>query len=187
MKLFIAKDQRGFLYDFVGFSEKSKVLDIGCGPASILNSLDIEIDYTGIDSNSNYILSAQKRFGKMAKFILLDVDDLENTFSEKFDKILILGTIHHLSSVQVQKLLKIAHGLLAENGELITHDPVRSQKQNVISKLLMDLDRGKFIRYEQEHLDFFKPHFEFTSTINGDVMWFPYEIIYVKATPLCST
>jgi SAM-dependent methyltransferase len=157
------------------------MLDIGCGPASILRNLKSDTNYTGVDSNPKYISLASKQFGDRAKFVLLDVDELANRFTEKFDTILILGTLHHLSSTQAQNLLQIAHGLLAEDGVLITHDPVRSVNQNFISKTLMNFDRGKYIRYEKEHLDFFKTDFDFTSTIKNDVMRFPYEIIYVKA------
>jgi SAM-dependent methyltransferase len=181
MRLFVATKQRYFLSDFIDAPSGSLILDIGCGPASILRSLKSEIEYTGIDSNPKYISMASKQFGDRAKFVLLDVDELANRFTERFDTILILGTLHHLSSTQAQNLLQIAHGLLARDGTLITHDPVRSANQNLISKFLMNLDRGKYIRYEKEHLGFFDTHFEYSSTIKNDVMRFPYQIIYVKA------
>lgn len=184
MRLFVAKDQRRFLIDFLEFSRDSKVLDIGCGPASILNKVGIDISYTGIDSNPRYITLATQRFGEFAKFLLIDVDELATRFSEKFNKILILGTLHHLSDAEVQKVLMVARGLLTDDGVLITHDPVRSQKQHFISKLLMNLDRGKFIRYKDEHIAFFNSQYTTTVTVKNDLMRFPYEIIYVKAKPI---
>ncbi len=184
MRLFVRKNQRDFLIDFIEFSGESKVLDIGCGPASILNKTGTDISYTGIDSNPRYVSLATQRFGEFARFLLIDVDDLASQFTEKFNKILILGTLHHLSAAEVRKVLKVAHGLLSDDGVLITHDPVRSPNQHFISKLLMNLDRGKFIRCRSEHLAFFNADFMTTVTVKKDLLRFPYEIIYVKAKPI---
>jgi cyclopropane fatty-acyl-phospholipid synthase-like methyltransferase len=183
MNMFSSRQGKSFVKKFIDLPPGSTVLDIGCGPASILEGLETDISYTGVDSNPKYISLATGRFGDRAKFFHMDVDDLASHFTEKFDAILILGTLHHLSPVQVRNLMQISHGLLAKNGVLITHDPIRSSNQNRISKILMDFDRGKHIRYQEEHLEFFKPFFSYTSKIRDDVMRFPYEIIYVKARP----
>jgi hypothetical protein len=57
-----------------------------------------------------------KQFGDRAKIILLDVEEIAKRFTERSDMILILATLHHLSSTQAQSLLQIAHGLLVEDG-----------------------------------------------------------------------
>ena len=44
-----------------------KVLDIGCGPAEILNALP-RINYYGFDINPLYINSAKKKYGSRGKF-----------------------------------------------------------------------------------------------------------------------
>lgn len=182
MRLFVAKDRIGYLESFIGFKPNENVLDVGCGPANILRSLNISINYTGIDLNPKYISSASSRFGSFAKFLTLNVDELANLNLEKFDKILVLGTLHHLSDDQVHSLLYTTSKLLSDNGELITHDPVRSTDQNRISKTLMDFDRGKYIRFDNHHLSLFSKYFDVSFQIKDDVMKFPYEIIYVKAT-----
>jgi len=181
MRVFVAKDKQGFFEDFIGFKPDERVLDVGCGPANILNSLNVSIQYTGIDLNPKYISSATTRFGSFASFLNMEVDELAGLSFEKFDKILILGTLHHLSDDQVDSLLYNSSRLLGDDGVLLTHDPVRSISQNRTSKKLMDLDRGKFIRYEKQHLALFEKYFQTTSEIRGNVMRFPYQIIYVQA------
>jgi SAM-dependent methyltransferase len=182
MKLFVARNRRDYLESFIAFIPNQSVLDVGCGPANILRTLNVSIRYTGIDLNPKYVSSATNRFGSFAKFHNLNVDDLANLTLEKFDKILILGTLHHLSDDQVNSLLYTTSRLLNDNGELITHDPVRSINQSKISKTLMDFDRGKYIRFDNHHLSLFNNYFNTSFQIRDDVMRFPYEIIYVKAT-----
>jgi len=182
MRLFVAKNGRGYLESFIAFRSNESVLDVGCGPANILNTLNVSIEYTGIDLNPKYISSASSRFGSFAKFFNLNVDELSNLNFDKFDKILVLGTLHHLSDDQVNSLLRTISRLLSDNGELITHDPVRSTNQNRVSKTLMDFDRGKYIRFDDHHLSLFNNYFDVSFQIKDDVMRFPYEIIYVKAT-----
>lgn len=182
MRLFVAKNRRNYLESFIAFKPNESILDVGCGPANILRNLNVSINYTGIDLNPKYISSASSRFGSFAKFLNLNVDELANLNLEKFDKILILGTLHHLSDDQVKSLLETTSRLLSNNGELITHDPVRSIDQNRVSKTLMDFDRGKHIRFDNHHLSLFSKYFDISFQIKDDVMRFPYEIIYVKAT-----
>ena len=185
MRLFVAKNSRGYLESFIAFRSNESVLDVGCGPANILRTLKVSVKYTGIDLNPKYVTSASSRFGSFAKFFNLNVDELANLNLEKFDKILVLGTLHHLSDDQVNSLLNTTSRLLNDNGELITHDPVRSNDQNMISKTLMDFDRGKYIRLNDHHLSLFNNYFDVSFQIKDDVMRFPYEVIYVRATKKC--
>jgi len=45
----------------------------------------------------------------------------------------------------------------------------------------MDLDSGKYIRYEIAHLVFFDTRFEYSSTTKNGVMRFRYQIRFVRA------
>ena len=45
------------------------ILDVGCGPADILESLD-NINYYGYDINESYINFAKNKYKKKAKIIL---------------------------------------------------------------------------------------------------------------------
>jgi 2-polyprenyl-3-methyl-5-hydroxy-6-metoxy-1,4-benzoquinol methylase len=176
------KAGKKFVREFVDFYEGCWVLDIGCGPANILKSVSFEINYTGIDLNPEYITTATKNFGEIGNFYLMNVEDLSSKSNEKYDRILILGTLHHLSNEQIEGLLRVTSTLLNENGVLVTHDPIRSSKQNVISRILMDLDRGKHIRQISEHISLFEKYFEISYCVRDDIMKFPYQIMYVRGT-----
>lgn len=176
------KAGKEFVQEFVDFYEGCSVLDIGCGPANILKGIRFGINYTGIDLNPEYITTATRNFGEIGNFYLMNVEDLSNKFNEKYDRILILGTLHHLSNEQIEGLLRVASTLLNKNGVLVTHDPIRSTKQNVISRLLMDLDRGEYVRQIAEHISLFEKYFEISYWVRDDIMKFPYQIMYVRAT-----
>ena len=49
-------------------ASSQRVLDIGCGPAPILESLPRDVEYVGFDPNSAYIDSARARFGARGRF-----------------------------------------------------------------------------------------------------------------------
>ena len=176
------KAGKEFVREFVDFYEGCWVLDIGCGPANILKGVSFGINYTGIDLNPEYITTATRNFSEIGNFYVMNVEDLSSKFNERYDRILVLGTLHHLSNEQIEELLRVASTLLKENGVLVTHDPIRSNKQNLISRMLMDLDRGKHIRQIAEHISLFEKYFDISYCIKDDIMKFPYQIMYVRGT-----
>ena len=75
-----------YVRDYVRPVAKDKILDIGCGPADILNYLP-DVDYTGFDSNPKYIVAARKRFDNRGNFLCRAV----KVMSSKNATILILS------------------------------------------------------------------------------------------------
>ncbi len=52
-----------------------KILDIGCGPGSILDILPGNCAYTGFDVSRSYIDSAQKHYGRRGSFFVSGVKE----------------------------------------------------------------------------------------------------------------
>lgn len=84
----------GFVRQYLKPKENDRILDIGCGPGSILEFLPM-VDYVGFDSNSDYIEAAKKRFAGRAQFMCMNVSRDAITGSS-FDLVLALGILHHL-------------------------------------------------------------------------------------------
>jgi len=131
------------------------VLDVGCGPAEILELLQ-DVNYIGLDHNPNYIATATKKYGAKGTFICAGVDQLNDFGLKTFDRIIILGVMHHLDDAQLAKLMMSLKDRLNQGGTLITFDVAYEDKQNLIAKLLAKNDRGKFVRTKEQYLNLFK-------------------------------
>ncbi len=127
------------------------VLDIGCGPADILNNLT-DINYWGFDISKDYIDHAKIKFGFRAKFLCKKLEQSDLNDLPKFDVVLALGLIHHLNDDTAVQLLKLAKNSLNPSGKIITIDPCYDNDQNLIAKFLIMNDRGNHVRNMREYL-----------------------------------
>ena len=111
-----------YLGEYVKPAAGDKILDIGCGPADVLNYLPA-VNYTGLDVGPEYIDSARKRFGSKGRFLCGDVG-LATIEGEQgaFDLVLATGVIHHLDDTQATKLFDLARLILRPAGRLVTYD-----------------------------------------------------------------
>ena len=135
------------------------ILDVGCGPAEILESLN-KVNYFGYDINSNYIDYAKKKYGDKGNFFCKKFTQGELKQLPKFDHILLLGILHHLSDKEVYNLLKLSKKVLKKEGSIITEDPVFIDKQNFFSRFIIKMDRGSNVRSKKEYIDLIKKFFK---------------------------
>jgi cyclopropane fatty-acyl-phospholipid synthase-like methyltransferase len=160
--------------DFIRPQPGENVLDIGCGPATMLNYLDGVI-YTGIDFNEAYIGEAKARFGDRGKFHVQSVDDLALESGQVFDTVLAIALLHHLSDEQSHSLFAGARKCLRKGGKLITLDCAWTTPQNPIAKLLIKMDRGRNIRTREGYEKLARAVFPAVdSVVRTDLNRFPY-------------
>ena len=141
-----------YLAEYAKPVSEDKILDIGCGPADVLNHLPA-VNYTGLDISQEYISSAKERFGSRGRFYCGDVslaaiDGEQGTF----DLVLAIGVIHHLDDAQAAKLFALARRVLRPNGRLVTYDGCYVPEQSPIARWLLAKDRGKFVRSQEKYL-----------------------------------
>ena len=118
------------------------IVDIGCGDAEIVSYLDRKTKYVGIDISKKYIQSAKKKY-PFFKFYNTDITK-DNSLSFINSVFLLLGVIHHIDDEKSKNLI---NQLKSINGSvIIALDAVKVKNQHPIAKLLMKMDRGKFIR-----------------------------------------
>ena len=164
----------GLPYDqvaqLIDLKSDDSVLEIACGPALILDYIG-ESKYIGIDLNEDHLKYARYKFSsrKNTKFIHSDI--LGYNFSQhgKFDKVLMLGFMHHLSDKDLKQTLSIVVQLLNKenpDSSLVTFDPVRT-KYHFISNKLCDLDVGRYVRYKGEYLNLLSKDF---NVLNSNVI-----------------
>ena len=71
------------------------ILDVGCGPAEILDSLP-DVKYFGYDISSTYINYARKKYKDRGKFYCKKFTSADVKKLPKFDYVLLFGILHHL-------------------------------------------------------------------------------------------
>lgn len=126
------------------------ILDIGCGPADILEYLP-DVDYWGFDINEAYIEQASKRYGPRGKFHLRVLTSSDVETMPSFDIVLALGLLHHLDDEGASAVMRLANKALKPGGRLITTDPCLEAGQNLIARFLVKSDRGQHVRTKTEY------------------------------------
>lgn len=123
----------------------SRILDIGCGTARILDYLP-EVEYYGFDLSQVYINAATKRYDVRGHFNRGLVEQAVVEHMPPFDIVLAIGLLHHLDDESAVGLMRLARSALHEGGRLITIDPCYADDQSVLSRFLVSRDRGQNIR-----------------------------------------
>jgi SAM-dependent methyltransferase len=177
------RNKSAFINDYVKPKSREKLLDFGCGPATILEYLPQDIKYTGIDFNEDYIKTALQKYGCRGTFVLGDVSEESNSrFVGQFDIVLAHGLLHHLSDIDAVFFLKNAYQCLKTNGRLITLDNVYDEKFSLVNKIALKMDRGAYIRKKTEYLDLFSPFPNVNCNIVKTQLRIPYYHIICEVT-----
>lgn len=170
-----------YLAEYVKPLPGEKVLDIGCGPADILNVLPA-VNYTGLDISPEYISSARARFGSKGRFYCADVG--QATVEQEqgtFDLVMAVGVLHHLDDAQATKLFELAHRALRPSGRLVTYDGCYVPKQSPVARWLLANDRGKHVRSRDEYLRLASAHFsKIEPEIRNDLLRLPYTHLIMR-------
>lgn len=141
----VKKARKEILGNHVRAKPGERLLDIGCGPAQVVEYIK-DIDYYGFDSNPEYIEAAKHRWGDKGTFICGDVSgDILETLPE-FDIVMASGVLHHLDDEDVIGLCKLANKVLVQGGRLVTGDVCYADGQSTIARMIADRDRGRNVR-----------------------------------------
>ena len=127
------------------------MLDICSGDSHVLSYVNEHVDdYLGIDNNEKYLKDLSKKWSKY-KFLNLDVEKQEtlkiiNDYEPNF--IFINGAIHHLDDTTINSIKFLVNKF--KNSFFLSVDPIRFNN-NFINKIMINMDRGKFIRTDREY------------------------------------
>jgi SAM-dependent methyltransferase len=147
---------RRFVTELLQPPPTCRILDLGCGTARILDWLPDSVSYVGVDSSPRYIAAARHRYGARGTFryaeIGVEVVELEKLpVEDRFDIVLAKGVLHHLDDREAYALIDTAHAWLRPGGQLVTLDPVRHDGQARLARLLIVLDRGRYVRRPEQY------------------------------------
>ena len=156
-----------------------RVLDVGCGNADLADLLPSEVFYLGLDNNPGYIASAKARG---VNVIEAHVSELGGLGYESFDSIVLVGVLHHLDDDTVKLLMRDMSAVLSPGGCVVSVDPVNHPGQGMISRSIMAMDRGKYIRRESDYRSLIASSFDDLDVVmRYDLNPFPYAHCIVRA------
>jgi SAM-dependent methyltransferase len=142
---------RRFVRDTLKPRKGERLLDIGCGPAAILQYLP-EVEYCGFDHSQAYVAAASAKYGERATFYCEDVSAVGRLKLEPFDVAIAIGLLHHIDDAAALKLFKDARAALATGGRLITADPCFYEGMPPVTRLIVSSDRGRNVRTFDDYL-----------------------------------
>ena len=160
--------------EFIRPSAGMRLLDIGCGTAEILAFLPEGVDYWGFDISARYVAAAQARYGSRAKFHcgLLDAQQVDAL--PRFDVVIALGVLHHLTDSEARGLFELARRALRAAGRVVTVDPCLAQGQNPIARFLIQRDRGQNVRSAEAYRALPGSSFDLVQGQVRHRSWIPY-------------
>ena len=164
-----------------------KVVDIGCGPGSIVHLLPPGVKYVGFDISDEYISSARKKFaGDPEKIFLVGVAEVyvEHPPEQMLeaDLVVINGLLHHLDDDEALTALKLARASLAPSGRLVCLEASFLVSQAPMARWVLKQDRGKNVRSEPEWKALVAQVFDRSdSYILTGLLRIPYTLIVIEA------
>lgn len=168
--------RRHYVDEFVKPEPASRVVDIGCGTADILNYLPAG-NYFGVDYNAHYIEHNRRRFPR-AQFHVASVStDLKNLLPSA-DLVFANALLHHLDDTEADALFASAKQLVSSGGRLCTLDNHTFPSQNPISRFLIANDRGRHVRSREGYERLAALHFgDIRCETSSRLLNFPYDIV----------
>ena len=170
---------RNFVTHYVKPQPNMRILDIGCGPADLLDYLP-PVEYWGFDPSEAYIEHARTRFGQLGRFRSGMLTEAELTELPSFDIAVLSGVLHHLSDKEAGALLGLAFKALRPGGRLVTVDPCLVPGQNPMARLLINADRGRNVRDEAGYRALVGQVFIEYRTVVRHKLWPPYTHCFVE-------
>jgi trans-aconitate methyltransferase len=168
--------RRFYIDEFVKPAAGSVVVDIGCGPADILEYLP-EVRYVGVDYNPEYIEFAKQRWPQAEFFVGAVGMDLRAKLPPA-DLVMANAILHHLGDAEVDDLFRVARSLIRDSGRVVTLDNHYRPGQHWISKMLIANDRGKFVRTAEGYEALGGRYFSAVRRCaRADLLRLPYDIV----------
>ncbi len=159
--------------DYIRPQAGDRILEIGCGPGTIVPYLP-ETEYVGFDLSEEYIEQARKKYPR-AKFVCERVSQYTLPQRSYFDIALALGIVHHLDDSEALQLFTIAHEALKPGGKLVTLDGVWAKDQSRSARYLLARDRGQFVRTLDQYVKLASQVFRSVkSSVRHDLLRIPY-------------
>lgn len=172
---------RRYLQERVVATAGMKILDIGCGPGSVLQFLP-DVQYVGFDHCAAYINAATRIYGERGQFFCDDVAAFGKYGVKDFDVVLATGILHHLDDRGAVDLMTLAKSALRTGGHLHTADPCLFAGQPAITQFIIRRDRGQHVRSPDEYRQLVGKIFKKSTVhLENGLLPFPHSVCEISA------
>lgn len=149
----IAGDQhntKAFISETLKKYNVKSVLDIGCGTGDFSVCTPKGAQYTGADLNDRYIQYASQLYDSKNKtWITQDVTEKSFYAGRKYDAVLFISMVHHLSNRELETMLPVIKKMTRK---VIVIADIIPEPPGVLRKLMVKLDQGKYIRPPEDKI-----------------------------------
>ena len=165
--------------DWIAPTPKSRILDLGCGPAPLVPLLQFS-QYHGIDLNEDHVAHARSKYGSQTiTFESGAAQELVPALEGPFDRVICSGFLHHLADEDVIGLIDILTCKLSPEGYIASVEPVFLPRQRMIARGLKLMDSGQHIRTQDTWQVLLAPYLQ-EQKITHDLLRLPYDHIWIK-------
>jgi SAM-dependent methyltransferase len=169
-----------FITEMVRPRTGDRVLDIGCGVGASVRYLPAGVGYVGIDISEAYIDRARADHGDRGEFFCVDVGSVNAETLGQFDLAFSFGVLHHLSDEIVARVVELVRKVVRPGGRFVTIDPCYAAGQNAIARLLIDNDRGEFVRDEVGYTRLMTALGDVSAMVHHDLLRIPYTQVVMQ-------
>lgn len=160
----------------------AKILDMGCGLGKILGFLP-PCHYVGFDMNRNYVRAASARYAGRGEIFTAKINNDDLSHLTGFDIAMAIGVVHHLDDDGTRELFRTAKSALKPGGRLVTFDSCIVENQSRITRYLFSMDRGAFIRTEDEYQTLARKEWKnVRCTVHSDLLRIPYTHVVMECS-----
>lgn len=142
-------DQLNSNFHFYG----KNALDFGSGTGANCTIFSPN-QYVGIDPDAGRIQYAKRAYPEHSFHVLqnstLPISD------QSMDYILIVAVLHHIPTDEIKSYIKEFQRVLKKNGSIIVIEPYLNTKNRFCNFMMNMLDKGSYIRYEEDYLKMFQ-------------------------------
>lgn len=144
--------------EYICVKENQKILDLGCGTATICSFFPKNIKYVGIDISDKYIKTAKKSYPYFSFqcFNVCDEIMLDSPFDIIFGEAIISGLSDEQCVVMFEKIKKNSN----KNTRIIFSDMNYKDDDNFFQKFLYKSERNSYIRRREEYIELLSRYFE---------------------------
>jgi cyclopropane fatty-acyl-phospholipid synthase-like methyltransferase len=160
-----------------------RLLDVGCGTGDLARVVP-GVVYVGVDHNAAYLGGREMVDASPASptFINADLNSLSLVDIGEFDIAVAVGVLHHLDDDVATTLIGAVREKLRGGGRFVTIDPAFHPDQRATARVLMALDRGRYVRHPSDYQRLIASGFDsMVMSIRHDLNPFPYTHCIIEA------